>query len=130
MAIEFERPPSLEVYEVPAESEIELYRIVRSSDKESSALFESFISNFASGKPPRRIEARSACVHMGLSMYERPSQAEQTARLFPVIGGCVARLRLQPGNGFNLARTGQTGHWTVWGRPDQLVAAVADIYSW
>lgn len=67
---------------------------------------------------------------MGLSMYERSSHAEQTARLFPVIGGFIARLVLRPRNGFNLASTGQPGHWTVWGGPEQFVAAVLDTYPW
>lgn len=124
----FDLPRILDVHEVPRDEDVELFRIVRTGVKGSDALFESFVSNFASGKRPRRVERRSAVVHMGISMYELHTQAEQTARLFPVIGRYIAEMRLSGGTGFNLAPTAQVGHWTVWGRPNQLVAAVADIY--
>ena len=130
MRIVLDGPALLEVYEVPAGSRLELLRIVRHGDRDDPRLRASFMSNFQSGKRPRGSEYRSTVIQMGLSMYEEASQAEQTARAFPVIGRYIARLLLTARNGFNLASTGQPGHWTVWGRPDQLVAAIADIYPW
>lgn len=123
-------PPALEVYDVPESYDLELFRIVRVSDPEDPGLHESFMSNFQTGRPPRGAEFRSAAIQMGLSMYEERTQAEQTARMFPVIGRYIAHVVLAPGRGFNLASTGQAGHWTVWGRPEQFVAGVADIYPW
>ncbi len=64
---------------------------------------------------------------MGLSMYLTQEMAMETARRYPKIGRFIARLRLGPGYGFNLAPTHQPGHLTVWGRPLQLKEAVADI---
>jgi hypothetical protein len=130
MRIALDGPALLEVYEVPAGSELELFRIVRNADLDDPRLSASFMSNFQTGKPPRGSEYRSAVIQMGLSMYEESSQAEQTARAFPIIGRYIARLLLTTRSGFNLASTGQAGHWTVWGRPDQFVAAIADIYPW
>jgi hypothetical protein len=122
--------PLFEVYEVPTGQRVELFRIVHTRDRRAAAFRDSFVSNFQAGKAPRRAEHRSAAIQMGLSMYEQPSQAEQTARLFPVIGRYIARMTLSSGSGFNLASTGQVGHWTAWGQPDQFVAAVADVYPW
>jgi hypothetical protein len=120
----------IDLYALPDDDALELFRIVRGDRVPSVELRDSLSSNYALGRPPRRIEGRSAALHMGLSMYELASQAEQTARLFPKIGRYIARLELGGGCGFNLAPTAQAGHWTVWGRPDQLLAAVADIYPW
>jgi hypothetical protein len=130
MRIVLDGPPLFEVYEVPEDEDLELFRIVRSDSPDAARLRAYFMSNFQSGKPPRGTESRLAVLQMGLSMYEEASQAEQTAQLFPVIGRYIARLVLTSRNGFNLASTGQAGHWTVWGQPDQFVAAVADIYPW
>ena len=125
MSLAFVGPPFLEIYEIPPDRPVELFRIVRSDDRRNPAFRGSFMSNFATGRPPR-----SAAIQMGLSMYEQSTQAEGTARLYPAIGQYVARLLVAAGQGFNLASTGQVGHWTVWGRPDQLVDAVVDVYPW
>jgi hypothetical protein len=39
----------------------------------------------------------------------------------------IARIRLEHANGFHVAETGARVHRTVWGRPLQLLACVADI---
>jgi hypothetical protein len=130
MSLVFYSPPFLEIYEIPLGREVELFRRVWSGDRGDAAFRESFMSNFATGKHPRGPENRSATIQMGLSMYEQSSQAEGTARLYPAIGQYVARLLVTAGHGINLASTGQVGHWTVWGGPDQLVGAVADVYPW
>jgi hypothetical protein len=39
----------------------------------------------------------------------------------------VAELGLAPENGLCLADTGQPGHWTLWGRPLQLLGSIDDI---
>jgi hypothetical protein len=121
-------PPSLVVYEVDeADAVWPLYRIVKSANPSDDGFDRAFRSSYELGKRPRHIADRLAVVHMGLSMFETLSKARRTARAFPPIGAWVARVDLLPGEGFCGARTGQPGHWTIWGRPDQLVRAVADI---
>ena len=44
-----------------------------------------------------------------------------------MIGTFIAELKLEPEHGFCLADTGQRGHWTLWGRPLQLLDSIADI---
>jgi hypothetical protein len=123
-------PPSLVVFEVDeTEAVWPLYRIVKSADPTAEEFDRSFRSSYELGNRPRHIEERLAVVHMGLSMYETIGKARGTARTFPQIGGWIARVDLMPGAGFCGARTGQPGHWTIWGRPDQLISAVADIVS-
>jgi hypothetical protein len=107
---------------------LDLFRIVK-TDQQDDALAASFTSSFALDRPPRGWEQRSVVIQMGLSMFERTSQAASTARRFPIIGSFVARVRLTPNLGFGTADTGPPGHVTVWGRPLQLVAAVVDISS-
>jgi hypothetical protein len=43
------------------------------------------------------------------------------------IGDYVARLRLRPDEGFDLADTGSRGHLTIWGDSVKLAASVVDI---
>jgi hypothetical protein len=117
----------LVVYEVEDETELELYRIVRTDVGESSEFVDSFRSHYELGAPPRRLERRSAIIHMGLSTYRSRSQAAGTARRFPIIGAYLARLRLVPGRGFNFADTAHPGHVSVWGDPLALAASVVDI---
>jgi hypothetical protein len=121
-------PASLVVFEVDETDAVwPLYRIVKSGDATDEEFDRSFRSSYELGNPPRHVENRLAVVHMGLSMYETINRAQRTARAWPKIGGWIARVDLVPGQGFCGARTGQPGHWTIWGRPDQLIRAVADI---
>ena len=90
-------------------------------------MFDSFRSNYELGSLPRGLEVESALIHLGLSMYLEPEMATATARRWPRIGRRIAKVRLEPNNGFCYANTAQPGHITVWGRPLQLLACVADI---
>jgi len=58
---------------------------------------------------------------------ESCAAAAERADRWPTLGSHVARLRLEPGMGFNVAETGARVHRTVWGRPLQLLACVTDI---
>lgn len=104
-----------------------LFRIVRAPELDSPELVASFASSFALDRPPRGVEQRLVILQMGISMFERASQAAGVARRFPAIGGWLARVQLREGAGTCVARTGPPGHLTVWGRPLQLVEAVVDI---
>jgi hypothetical protein len=113
----------IEVATVRPDELLELFRVCRGDDP---AFVESFTSSYQRGSPPRGWETRNVLIQMGLSAFWRREHAEELARRFPVIGDRVARLELQHGWGFAYARTGSRGHMTIWGRPLQLVNAVAD----
>jgi hypothetical protein len=118
-------PRALVIQEIADESVTRLlFRIVKSDNRDDPLFDQSFRSHYELGLPPRRAEGRSTVVHMGLSMYDSIHQAIATARLWRQIGEWVATVRLGPGHGFNLARIGPAHHWTVWGRPEALKAAV------
>jgi hypothetical protein len=60
-------------------------------------------------------------------MFVTFDAAADRATRWPALGSHIARVRLEPGNGFHIAETGARVHRTVWGRPLQLLACVADI---
>jgi hypothetical protein len=64
---------------------------------------------------------------MGISVYMSHDQASETARRWPRLGDYVARIALQAEHGFNVARTGHTGHLTLWAEPVKLRDATVDI---
>lgn len=64
---------------------------------------------------------------MALSMFESADVAAQLARRVPKLGGHVATVDLQPDLGLCVAKTGGPAHWSVWGRPVQLVSRVTDV---
>jgi hypothetical protein len=87
-----------------------LYRVSRADGE----LIESFVSSYARNRPPRAWETRNVLIQMGLSTFVRRRQAEGVARRFPTIGDHVARLVLRHGYGIAYARTGPSGHVTIW----------------
>ncbi len=104
-----------------------MYRIVRGADRSAPAVLESLRSHYEHGAPPRGYERRLAVIHMGLSVFSTRAAARAMALKWSTIGMFVAELDLKPGNGFCIADTGQRGHWTLWGRPLQLLSSIADI---
>jgi hypothetical protein len=120
--------PSLAISEIGSGG-LEVFRVVRTDNPEDPVLLNSLRSHFALEMPPRRIERRSAALHMGISVYLSRDRAAETARRFPAIGGFVAALRLTMGHGFNVAHTGPPGHLTLWGDPVKLARVAGDISS-
>ena len=106
-----------------------LYRIVKGATHGHPGVIDSLRSNYERAARPRGLEAASALVQMGLSMYVARDLAIATAMRWPRIGAHVAEMRLEASHGFGVAATGQRGHMTVWGRPLQLLACVADILT-
>jgi hypothetical protein len=104
-----------------------VYRIVRGADRSAPAVLDSLRSHYERGAPPRAYERRLAAIHMGLSVFSETAAAKAMVSKWPMIGMFVAELELEPGSGFCLADTGQPGHWTLWGRPLQLLSSIADI---
>jgi hypothetical protein len=105
---------------------VSAYRIVKSVNPSDPAMFDSFRSNYELGSLPRGLEIESTLIHLGLSMYMEPEMATATAQRWPRIGRHIATVHLEPDNGFCYANTAQPGHITVWGRPLQLMACIAD----
>jgi hypothetical protein len=105
----------------------DLFRIVKGASRGAPGVLESFRSNYERDAPPRGIERESALIHFGLSMFVTFDAAADRADRWPALGTHVARLRLEPDQGFHVAETGARVHRTVWGRPLQLLACVADI---
>jgi hypothetical protein len=103
------------------------YRIVRSTHRSDPLMLDAFRSNYELDARPRGLEVESALIHFGLSMYLEHHMAKATARRWPRIGRHLAAVGLESSNGFCWAHTAQPGHITVWGRPLQLLACIADI---
>ena len=58
----------------------------------------------------------------------RLDQAISRAAQFPQIGGHVAELALQGGEGFAIASTVEPGHLSLWGAAVKLDGAIVDVY--
>jgi hypothetical protein len=121
------RPPVLELVVHAVVTETIVFRIVRGGSPQNPEFIAGLNSNYGRGFAPRGAEMSSALVHMGLSTYLVRDRAAGIARRWPRIGDHIAELRLRPEHGIWLAPTGEPGHITVWGRPLQLLACVADI---
>ncbi len=102
-----------------------LFRIV--PDQDSPAFQDAFRSHYELGRPPRGPENRAAAIHMALSMFDQRSVAAQLAARVPKLGGHIAEMALKPDLGICVAPTGGPAHWSVWGRPAQLILCVADV---
>jgi hypothetical protein len=87
----------------------------------------SFVSNYELQEPPRKVERRATVLHMALSTWADEDRARRLAHRFPQIGTHIAVMRLPPDRGICIAQTGPIGHWSIWGAPDQLRAAVVDV---
>jgi hypothetical protein len=62
------------------------------------------------------------------AIREHLARKEGVAPTTLQIGDYIARVRLEPGEGFAYEDLGQLdGHMTLWGDPVKLVEAVADI---
>ncbi|HEY3944715.1 MAG TPA: hypothetical protein VGL78_05780 [Solirubrobacteraceae bacterium] len=105
---------------------VDLFRIVTGATRGAPGVLESLRSNYERNARPRGLEIESALLHFGLSTFVTLDAAADRATRWPTLGTHIARVRLEPGNGFHVAETA-AGHRTVWGRPLQLLACVVDI---
>lgn len=106
---------------------IDLFRIVKGSTRGAPGVLNALRSNYERDAPPRGVERESVLIHFGLSMFVTFDAAADRATRWPALGTHIALVRLEPDHGFHVAETGARGHRTVWGRPLQLLACVADI---
>ncbi|MEJ7891614.1 MAG: hypothetical protein WKF94_03140 [Solirubrobacteraceae bacterium] len=102
-----------------------LYRVCRA--REDAAFGNAFCSNYELDRDPRGPERVATVIHMALSTFDTLELAVQLARALPKIGSHVAALELVGGRGLCVAKTGRPGHWSVWGRPEQLLGCVVDV---
>ena len=107
------------------EEPLRLFRIV--PERDSPSFREAFRSHYELGRPPRGPENRAAAIQMALSMFDERSVAAQLTARVPKLGGHIAEMALEPDLGICVARTGGPAHWSVWGRPPQLIQCVADL---
>jgi hypothetical protein len=104
---------------IPAGGQI-LYRITG----DATPKVHDFLSKRDKHDPQMRGE--HWLLYVGLSMFADEAQAEAIRDRFRPHQH-VAEVPLRGGRGFTLARTGKTpGHHTVWGRPEDLLAAALD----
>lgn len=105
------------------DDEMRLFRACFQSPR--AAQLDSFRSHYELDRPPRGPEERATVIHMGVSMFETAAPCwNLLERTQGRIGDCVAELLLGPGRGICVAKTGGPFHWSVWGRPGELQAAI------
>ena len=121
-----ERKSLLKTIEVRVLDEpMRLFRIV--PERPSPSFEDAFRSHYELGRPPRGPENRAAAIHMAISMFDRRQVAEDLAARVPKLGGHIAVIELVPALGICVAKTAGPAHWSVWGRPAQLVVCVVDV---
>lgn len=116
---------------VPVTDALEVFRIVSTDDRDAAEFQDSFRSSHEAGRRPRRGSPEQVYrpIYQGISVFSTRAQAEAVAKAYPAIGGFVARLVLEPGEGFTTAAWGSVGHLSAWGEPTSFVGAVADIFQ-
>jgi len=109
-------PPAEAIVVMPARGEI-LFRLVAAGEPKR----RDFESKHDRGQPAM---GAAHVVHCGLSMFERPEQALSNANRYPLV---VAAVTLAENAGLSLAKTFGTGHYTVWGQADALLARATPV---
>jgi hypothetical protein len=85
-------------------------------------------SNYERNRSTHPEHRRATVLHMAVSMFEnRDVVATLCLRNPQRLGEYIAEVDLEPGKGVCVARTGSTGHWSVWGRPAQLKRYVSSV---
>lgn len=123
---------------VSAEVERDVFRFVRTASAEDPRLLDDFRSDAERGKTPRGRSATVPGLMDGMSAFrslelarDRWQDLAQLAarRGQPVaVGDSIASVTLRSGRGFAYEDLGDPGgHMTIWGSPERLVAAVAEV---
>ena len=105
----------------PAEGQV-LYRVVGRSVPRP----RDFESNRDKDRP--RWPDQTYVDYLGISMFETEELAKESAIRWPKL---IARVPLEEGRGFSLARTEADleGHYAVWGDPQALLDSVVGAVS-
>ncbi len=99
-----------------------LYRIVRSETPAAT----DFTSGMMQGKLPQRRDRQYPGEWAALSMFDTAAQARQMAHRFPILGGWVATVSLDPRR-VVVRQTFGEGHHTVWCHPAAGLDAVVVV---
>ena len=100
------------------------FRVVKTNPPRS----EELRSNEAKGMRPPDDRAETLRVWSGVSVYATAAQARRMARRYTGHGDYIAALRIVDGGAIRVERTlGRPGHHTLWGSPDDLLAAVVAV---
>jgi hypothetical protein len=85
-------------------------------------------SDYEAGKPPRKHQKSNALLHMGLTTWIDAEQAAEVNRLFDGrLGDRIITIMLDGDRGIWFADTLGPGHYTVWGRRDDLEDSVVEV---
>lgn len=100
------------------------YRLLDDPD-----LLDGWLSDFAAQRRPMSARA-NALLAMGLSMWNTLDRAREANGWLQTPYGHAVGIRLDGNRGIWWARTitAQAGHYTVWGRPEEMQASVEDIH--
>ena len=101
-----------------------LFRIAKTNPPTNA----DFMSGKARGKQLLDSGEEKRRLWEGISVYATEAQARRTARKYPRIGTHIAALRV-PGQGpIKWERTtGQPGHYTLWGDPEDLARCIVSV---
>jgi hypothetical protein len=101
------------------------YRIARNDPPR----LQDFTSNRALGKQ-EPLDSEQAVLWDGLSVQSTLAQARRRRRASPMLGVCIAVLRIPLDGSVRIERTlSSAGHHTIWGDPAQLLGLVVAIES-
>lgn len=100
------------------------YRIVRADPPTRW----DFASNEERGRQPRRpLDARGRRLWQGLSAFDSAAGARQAAGATPALGSYIARVEIASAAPVEVEHTGRAGHYTLWGRPAELLGMMVAV---
>ena len=103
-----------------------LYRIVRTNPP----TLRDVTSKAALGLVDPAADAETKRLESGLSMYRTLAQARRKARAFPFLGRYIAVVDLTGVESVVVeCTTSSSGHYTVWGEPEVILACVMAVES-
>jgi hypothetical protein len=98
------------------------YRIVKTEEPG----LQDFTSNRALGRPPRGAELANRQLWEGVSVDTSRRAATNKARKFG-LGSFIAELRIPADGPVRFQKTLGSGHYTLWGAPEEIKASVVSI---
>ena len=86
-----------------------------------------FQSNAARSRAPRGVELTQPELWTGLSVFDTEARARARAQQFPQLGTYIAALRITSVDPVTVKQTLGSGHYTIWGRPEIILALVSNV---